>query len=234
MTEEEWLATTNLNQMLQNLRPVASDRKLRLFAIACCGRFPELLTNGHSRQAIEAMERFADGQVGETEIRAMNVAMEQWLNQRWASRRRFPPEDLARILTVSRGDAWSRAFGVCSHCVLVAGELAWKERLGQGRRRQRDARKQRWRQEEAGLAALLKEIFNNPFHVPNIDPRWLTSNTVDLARTIYEERSFDRLPILADALMDAGCADDSILSHCRSEGPHVRGCWVVDLVLGKT
>ena len=54
-----------------------------------------------------------------------------------------------------------------------------------------------------------------------------------LARGIYEDRAFDRLPLLADALMDAGCADEQILAHCRSEGPHVRGCWVVDLVLGK-
>jgi hypothetical protein len=65
------------------------------------------------------------------------------------------------------------------------------------------------------------------------DPRWRTSDTLGLARGIYEERAFDRMPLLADALMDAGCDDEQVLSHCRSEGPHVRGCWVVDLVLGK-
>jgi hypothetical protein len=66
-----------------------------------------------------------------------------------------------------------------------------------------------------------------------LKPRWLTANVKDLVKTIYEERAFERLPILADALMDAGCADEVILGHCRSKGPHVRGCWAVDLILGK-
>lgn len=63
--------------------------------------------------------------------------------------------------------------------------------------------------------------------------RWRTADVLGLARAISEGRAFDRLPILADAPMDAGCDDDAILAHCRSQGPHVRGCWVVDLVLGK-
>lgn len=66
------------------------------------------------------------------------------------------------------------------------------------------------------------------------DPRWRTADVMALARGIYEDRAFDRLPVLADALMDAGCEDETILEHCRSEGPHVRECWVLDLVLGKT
>src|SRR5262245_19189484 len=70
--------------------------------------------------------------------------------------------------------------------------------------------------------------------LPHIDPNWLTSTVVDLARGIYEERAFDRLPILADALQDAGCDNDDLLGHCRGPGPHARGCWVVDLVLGKS
>ena len=65
------------------------------------------------------------------------------------------------------------------------------------------------------------------------DPRWLTSTVLDLARAIYVERAFDRLPILADALEDAGCDSADVLAHCRGEGPHVRGCWVIDLLLGK-
>ena len=70
---------------------------------------------------------------------------------------------------------------------------------------------------------------NRPFFI-------VVANTPDvqgLARAIYDDRAFDRLPILADALLDAGCDDDDILTHCRSARPHVRGCWVVDLVLGK-
>jgi hypothetical protein len=65
------------------------------------------------------------------------------------------------------------------------------------------------------------------------DMRWRGTNTTEIARAIYDDRAFDRLPILADALLDAGCEVPEILDHCRSSGPHVRGCWVVDLVLGK-
>jgi len=84
------------------------------------------------------------------------------------------------------------------------------------------------------LARLIREIFGNPFHLVEFDPRWRTANAVDLARTIYGEKGFDRMPVVADALMDAGCAEESILDHCRAPGPHVRGCWVVDLLLGRS
>jgi hypothetical protein len=86
----------------------------------------------------------------------------------------------------------------------------------------------------AMLPGLIREVFGNPFRRVRVNPAWLTSTVTELARGIYEERAFDRLPILADALMDAGCDDAELLDHCRSAGPHVRGCWVVDLVLGKT
>jgi hypothetical protein len=81
---------------------------------------------------------------------------------------------------------------------------------------------------------VLSDIFGNPFRAVTLDSRWRTTNVIDLARTIYEERAFDRLPILADALMDAGCANEDILEHCRGPGPHMRGCWVVDLLLEKS
>jgi hypothetical protein len=81
---------------------------------------------------------------------------------------------------------------------------------------------------------LLRDIFGPlPFRAVTVDPRWLTSTAVALARTIYEDRAFDRLPILADALEEAGCDNTDVLSHLRGDGPHVRGCWVLDLVLGK-
>ncbi|WP_246173617.1 hypothetical protein [Limnoglobus roseus] len=82
-------------------------------------------------------------------------------------------------------------------------------------------------------AWLLRDIFGNPFRPVACDPAWRTSTAVGLAEVIYDDRAFDRLPILADALQDAGCEDADILAHCRGDGPHVRGCWVVDLVLGK-
>ncbi len=83
------------------------------------------------------------------------------------------------------------------------------------------------------LVPLIRDIFGNPFHPVTVDPRWLTETVVTLASGIYADRAFDRMPILADALEDAECDDADILSHCRGDGPHVRGCWVVDLMLGK-
>lgn len=90
-----------------------------------------------------------------------------------------------------------------------------------------------WDAERREQAVLLREVFGNSFSPAAFDPRWLTSTVIDLAQAIYEERAFDRMPILADALMDAGCDSDEIIQHCRGDGPHVRGCWVVDLLLGK-
>jgi hypothetical protein len=81
---------------------------------------------------------------------------------------------------------------------------------------------------------LLRDIFGNPFRPVAVDPDWLTPTVVDLARGVYDAKAFDRLPVLADALEDAGCGHPDVLAHCRGPGPHVRGCWVVDLVLGKT
>ena len=83
------------------------------------------------------------------------------------------------------------------------------------------------------LAVLIRDIFANPFRPVTFDPTWRTENTVGVAAKMYHERDFLGLPILADALQEAGCEDETILSHCRGEGTHVRGCWVVDLVLGK-
>ena len=80
---------------------------------------------------------------------------------------------------------------------------------------------------------VIRDIFGNPFRPVTADPAWLTSDVVALATSIYAEKAFDRLPILADALQDAGCDNADVLDHCRSDGPHVRGCWVVDLLLGK-
>jgi len=87
--------------------------------------------------------------------------------------------------------------------------------------------------ESAAHAAALRDLFGNPFRAASFSPEWRTEAVVGLARGMYESREFSAMPVLADALEDAGCADDDILSHCRGQGPHTRGCWVVDMVLGK-
>ncbi len=87
---------------------------------------------------------------------------------------------------------------------------------------------------EPKQAALVREIIGNPFRPVAIDPSWLSSTAFALAQGIYDDKAFDRLPILADALQDAGCENADLLNHLRSEGPHVKGCWVLDLILGKS
>ena len=82
-------------------------------------------------------------------------------------------------------------------------------------------------------AHLLRCIFGNPIHPVFLDPVWLTPNVLMLAQAIYDERAFDRMPFLGDALEEAGCADEAILSHCRRPGGHLLGCWLVDAILGK-
>src|SRR5262249_45247069 len=96
-----------------------------------------------------------------------------------------------------------------------------------------DAEGPAWEAERRAQARLLHELFGNPFRPVAADRSWLTSDVVGLARAIYDDRAFDRLPSLADALQDAGCDQADVLAHCRGGGPHVRGCWVVDLLLGK-
>jgi len=91
--------------------------------------------------------------------------------------------------------------------------------------------------ERATQAAILRDIFGNPLRQVAVDPFWLSWNggtVVKLAQGIYDERAFDRLPILADALEDAGCDSDDILTHLRGPGPHYRGCWCLDRLLNKS
>jgi hypothetical protein len=87
--------------------------------------------------------------------------------------------------------------------------------------------------ERAGQIPLVREIFGNPFRPVSIDTSWLTPDVVRLAQNIYDERSSSNLPKLADALEGAGCKTKDVLQHCSQPAEHVRGCWVVDLILGK-
>ena len=93
---------------------------------------------------------------------------------------------------------------------------------------------QQYLEERRYQAALLRDIFGNPFRPVIFSPQWRTDTATAIARQMYESRDFGAMPILADALQDAGCDNADILDHCRDvKAPHVRGCWVVDLVLGK-
>jgi hypothetical protein len=114
---------------------------------------------------------------------------------------------------------------------LAAWDAAWDARMAA-----RDFLSDRtdWERERLWQAGVLKDLFGNPFRSVYIHPSWLTADSpvVQLARVIYDEERYGDLPYLGDALEESGCGDATVLEHCRSPGPHYRGCWVVDAVLG--
>jgi len=220
MTEAEWLACTDPTPMLEYLRGKASDRKLRLFAVACCRHIWEWLPDSRSRVAVEAAERFADGEASADELLLCRLAANRALSERSKN----APDDRYRFVLFAASDAaYSKAWSAAD---MMPIDAAWPTSEGVVSCVEN-------RNVLNHQAVLLWEIFGNPFRPVTADPRWLTSTVVAHAQTIYEERAFDRLPILADALEDARCDDADILNHLRGDGPHVRGCWAVDLVLGK-
>jgi hypothetical protein len=216
MTEAEWLACTDPQKMLDFLGGKVSDRKLRLFGCACCRCIWSLLTDERSRNAVVVAEQFADGQANGEQLRAawamattaakaaMKAASQEGKEARTAKKK------AARA-------AWEAAWGAKETAAFVAREVgeiartAWPDQL-----------------------PFFHDIFGNPFRPIAFDSAWRTPEIVAQAQTIYDDRAFERLPMLANALGEAGCQDAEIVGHCRSEGAHVRGCWVVDAILGKT
>jgi len=211
MTEAEWLACEDPKPMVAHIRSSGSARKLRLFACACCYR---VYTDGDGPEfdGVTISERYADGQATDEELKQAEDDLD-------CGDYRYGPADYATsgeidaVLGAAAAATWIVEYNAAHHHP-GPGLLADQERLAQ--------------------AVLLRDIFGNPFRPVAVDPAWLTSAVVALAGGIYADRAFDRLPILADALQDAGCDSDDVLDHCRGPGPHVRGCWVVDLLLGKS
>jgi hypothetical protein len=221
MTEAEWLACVETMPMLEFLRDKISDRKLRLFGVACARRVWPLLADDRSRRAIEVAEQLAEGLVNEEERQeafrsGMDVVIEK-VHQPYG------------IATTRAMAAYRPAFRQAMSAALYAAESAAGSAGSHGRRA--DWNDRAWRHKEQ--VVLAREIFGNPFRPVIITPAWLTFTVVQLSQAIYAERAFDRMPILADALEDAGCNNGDVLMHCRSGGEHCRGCWVVDLLLGK-
>jgi hypothetical protein len=212
MTESEWLACDDPHLMLHFLSGRADSRKLRLFICACCRRDWHRLTEPRSRRAVEVAERYADCWASERELR---VAREE----AWVA---YSEREAAVLAGHGSSEdlmtAWEA--GVATARRVFHPTLAVAAGIGR----------------EMWPCVLLRDIVN-PFRHAAVDRSWLrwdNGTVARVARRVYDERRFDDLPILADALEEAGCTDTDILAHCRGPGPHVRGCWMVDLLLGKS
>jgi hypothetical protein len=250
MTEAEWLACTDSRRLVAFLPGKPSERKLRLLAVACCRRIWEVLRDGRSREAVETAERYADGEVGVDELAAAHVAAEAAFNALWSVEFRIDPEGTP-ISNAARA-AWNTAlglplgepenilgFGKSSGprltgiwCIVVSAlHAAGAPPIG-------------FHHEGVAQCRLVRDLLGNPFRPLDLDPAiliWRDNTVVRLAEAAYRERLLPsglldnaRLAVLADAVEESGCADSAVPQHLRSGGEHVRGCFVIDLLLGKS
>ncbi len=222
MTEEEWLGVTDPEPMLEYCTgcPV-SQRKFRLFTVACFRRLWHLLTDERLEEAVRTAELVVDGLCDEEALGFARAAVLRvptghaaWLPAcvdgiRWLIiRHPSYPRDAMECAAFARSAAARYARSGKSQTTIEAAE-------------------------QEAQAQLLRDIVGNPFEPVWTDPVWLTEDVVDQARNTYDGRTFGRLPALADALEDAGCESAELLGHLRGPEPHARGCWALDLILGK-
>jgi len=220
MTEEEWLKCTNIKKMFEGFPEAMSERKSRLFALACCYHVWHLTNDKRLLHHLDIAELVADCKVVASRYpddvyKAAEAGAFQVLNEH-----RAPSLHAIALAVINAAfPTWLPSMGSNVSKMTQDAKFAHDKvtrRIG--------AQYQ---------ADLLRDIFGNPFRPIFADPAWLTPTAVAIATAIYADRAFDRMPILADALEEAGCTNSDVLLHCRGDGPHVRGCWVVDLLLGK-
>ena len=231
MTEAEWLAGSDQHPLLEFLRGKTSDRKLRLFACACVRRVWKRMEEAIP-QGVEVSERFADGKASRKELKTVksHLGARGGYSANWAANNALHAvlEDNAEV-AASRANQYTATFFYYS---ILEQERPSASGNQEAALAAREA-------ESRNLTAIVREIFWLPAFRPiALDPSWLTPTVLALAQAAYDNRSLpagtldnDRLAVLADALEDAG-ASGAILDHLRSEGPHVRGCVALDLLLG--
>jgi hypothetical protein len=211
MTESEWLVCADPEATLWACLQGSTVRKARLLAVACCCRLVSYLPPIAGTERDNLLDALSD--------RADQPTPDNW------------PDAICDDYEFVRDFDGVDGFGeiVDSYMMITAGGLA------SGLKNAKYAAEGNGGQNESSLqAALVRCIFGNPFRPVPFFPEWRTDTAVSLARQMYDSRDFSAMPILADALQDAGCDSDDVLNHCRDTAlTHVRGCWVVDLVLGK-
>lgn len=238
MTETDWIASNSPRPMLQYIRSRASGRKLQLVAVACCRRLAGHFDDPGMLPLVEAVERQAEGELSLSEWQDA-VRVGERYGMETARDGRITPDDTVRLSL--------RALVSSPPLDALEAVLVWAEASeargaepGQHRAIAQAARR--------AHANLVREILGNPFQERTIVPEWMftggrgliprwatrVSETAKLlADGIQADQAFERLPILADALEESGCTDTDMLAHLREPGRHVRGCWALDLVLGK-
>jgi hypothetical protein len=266
MTESEWDSCDEPQVMLTFLRQRGtSDRKMRLFAVACCRRIWHVMLDARSRKAVEIAELCADGLVTDQElaharqaacaaasakIRTFGTeclaAMAAWgtLGEEPGAPSSADREEQAiqemsarfpgMLVSLTPREpgaadaAESAAEAIASHAADGPSGRDLPKQVAEDTRDRLEEEEQRYQTQ------LLRDLFGNPFRRPaTFDASWRTPSVMTRAEAMYESRSFDSMSALADALEAAGCAEPSILVHCRSRQEHVRGCWVIDTVLRK-
>lgn len=207
-TEPQWLDSIDPEAMARLLESGDPDpRRWQLFACACCWRILPMLDE-RSRQAVAIAERHAEGLASGKEVEEARHLAQCAVATTWQS----------------RGDTCLGYAAVAVHYALVRPQRAHAyAALAAGGGQVAERRVQ---------ADLLRDVFGNPFRPARLDAAWRTPTVLAIAADIYHNDSFSELPVLGDALEDAGCDDPDILDHARSARPHVRGCWLVDLLLG--
>jgi hypothetical protein len=224
MTEAEWLTGTDPQKMQEFLRGKASERKLRLFACACCFRLTELwgILVEDELAAVELANQYADGGATREGLKSVRYDL-SYIDDYYGGSEAIRFHALDCVAAVPLGDVNGLANRIIEY---FENDHHWTEAEVVA---EQEA-------ERVLQCEILRDFFGNRFRRVAVEPSWLTWNdrTIRrLAQAIYDERAFDRLPVLADALEGAGCTNADILGHCRGSGPHVRGCWVVDLLSGK-
>jgi hypothetical protein len=232
LTEEQWRRFDDPVHQFMQLAGGVSPRKLRLFAVACArrvfARLSPLLNSGGI--AVAVAERFAEGDADADELRRAHEPALDDADRDMGS----------QVPSPAVADARCHARWACAHCcdpaaataadfaASAAASSAYHAATAAGR----PAAPAR-AAEKAVQADLLREIVN-PFVVPLADAvlAWNGGAVPHIAAAVYRDQAFERLPVLADALEDAGCADAALLAHLRGPGPHLRGCWALDLARG--
>ena len=222
MTQTEWLSCTEPTRMLNFLRVEGERAQVCLFAVACYRQCWDHLDDP-TRRVLGVAESYAEGRITLAELRAANAG-------HFVGDVGEATISIKGIIIAADHAGWDVAFDKAAETYPNSENNPDAPVNAEARA----AKIENYRAEQTVQCCLIRDIFGNPFHPTPVDPAWSLPRNKGLAEAIYDEENFEGLTILADALEDAGCNDAEILDHCRGHGPHVRGCWVVDLVLGKS